>query len=201
MFKKIKGFYLSRTIDKAWNKFLREYKAEPDLVEQLGLMYKYTDDAFDVNKSVGFIRVNQLLVHFGHIDSDQNELKTLMLISRRFKNREDTKKNRKKLMAAYIFVAKKNQAIRLTQEMEEANAIELASKCYLVENRGKTYYNIIKRNGSCECFVIEVNNGGYDIRTNYPMSPDYFRDYGEPISDIEFYKIRNQAIDYINKEL
>lgn len=80
--------------------FLNEYNNEKDLIEKLSLIHDFIDEVFK-NNSDKFVILKTLLIAFNNKIFHLSELKTLLVISKPFKENNIIKKPRKELFETY----------------------------------------------------------------------------------------------------
>ena len=79
--------------------FLKKYKEEKELIKKLGLIYDLVDNA-DTPKDIIKI-IEFLLSNFNDIDFHLSEIKTVLVISKPFKDNKDIKELREQLVETY----------------------------------------------------------------------------------------------------
>ncbi len=87
--------------------FFTDYNKENDLVKKLTFMHDFIDDMF--NEKLGHKMLYYLLIAFNDKNLHLSELKTLLVISKAFKNNEIITKAREALVKTYT--EKKNKSI------------------------------------------------------------------------------------------
>ena len=80
-------------------KFKTEYNNEPDLLKKLGLIYDLVDNADTPQDRLKIIEF--LLSNFNDIDFHLSEIKTVLVISKPFKDNEKLKELREALVETY----------------------------------------------------------------------------------------------------
>jgi len=79
--------------------FLKEYKNEKELIKKLGLIYDLVDNAAEPKDRIKIVEF--LLSNFNDIDFHLSEIKTVLVISKPFKDNEKLKELRESLVETY----------------------------------------------------------------------------------------------------
>ncbi len=79
--------------------FLKEYNNEKDLLKKLGLIYDLVDNADSPKDRIKIIEF--LLSNFNDIDFHLSEIKTVLVISKPFKDNKEIKELREQLVETY----------------------------------------------------------------------------------------------------
>lgn len=89
--------------------FTEKYNEIEDLVEKLTFIHNFVYDTFKYNLNEGIILLKNLILNFNDENLHLSEIKTVLVISKPFKNNKEIKKERIKLLETYK--KKKNERI------------------------------------------------------------------------------------------
>lgn len=86
---------------KEFNEFLELYNAESDLIAKLMMVHEFIHKYFDKDKDLGFKIVKEFLIYFNDPKFNLSEIKTVLVISKSFKENPLMKEEREKLLETY----------------------------------------------------------------------------------------------------
>lgn len=81
--------------------YLKKYNQEENLVDKLSMTYKFVDETFEQSKGNAHQVLKELLITFNDKKFHLSELKTLLVISKPFKEHETIKDARAALLDTY----------------------------------------------------------------------------------------------------
>ena len=98
-------FYHKAILDKnlvpIFKEFIKAYYKQDDLIEKLTVLHDFVDSQFKKSKEDGFKFLEKLLSAFNDKNYHLSEIKTLLVISKPFKEKEEFKKLREDLLDTY----------------------------------------------------------------------------------------------------
>jgi len=92
---------LSLEQQRSLESYLKKYNQEEDLVDKLSMTYQFVDEIFEHFNGNAHEVLKKLLITFNDKNFHLSELKTLLVISKPFKEHETIKDARSALLATY----------------------------------------------------------------------------------------------------
>jgi len=92
---------LSPEQQRSFESYLKKYNKEENLVDKLSMTYQFVDEVFEHSKDNAHQVLKELLTTFNDKNFHLSELKTLLVISKPFKEHETIKDARAALLETY----------------------------------------------------------------------------------------------------